>query len=359
MINNRMPQSESTVNDNTPPSSAGGYFGLSTTLENALIWVIEAPFEATVSYREGTADGPLSILSASHQLDFFDMDVGDVRNVGFAVSQGSRELAHLNQQARPLAKEVIQSLEAGTSVNNQQLQTVNHLCEKMVTSVHSQTHNALQQEKIPLVIGGDHSCALGAIQACINQFPGCGILQIDAHADLRLAYEGFTYSHASIFRHVVDQFPETPLVQIGIRDYCQEEWEQIQSRPNVHTVFDRTFRKARIAGRFDDALEAVVDRLPEQVYVSLDVDGLQPHFCPSTGTPVPGGFSFDEVIELMERVVRSGRRFVGVDVCEVSGKRNSDGSDALDSMIGARLIYKLGGFAAISQGKHRWPEHMP
>ena len=224
--------------------------------------------------------------------------------------------------------------------------------------LHERTSAVLKDGKLPVVIGGDHSVPFGAISACaaVSERP-LGVLHIDAHADLRLAYEGFTWSHASIMRNVVDRLPHVQLVQVGIRDFSDGELEVIEAQPQrIATYFDAQLRSARLAGQWPTMVAAIVGALPDDVYLSFDIDGLDPAQCPHTGTPVPGGLSFDEVISLMEAVVAAGKRIVGMDLNEVAPDATL-GDDELDASwdgnVAARLLYKMIGFALMSRGGPR------
>jgi agmatinase len=170
------------------------------------------------------------------------------------------------------------------------------------------------------------------------------VLHVDAHADLRVAYEGFTYSHASVLYNAAETCPEiTRLVQVGLRDLSEEEHAYAaRSGGRIVQHHDVALAQARFEGEpWAAQVRRIVDPLPADVYVSFDVDGLDPTLCPHTGTPVPGGLSFQEAAALIGGVVRSGRRIVGFDLVEVAP--GADG-DEWDGNVGARLLYKLIGW---------------
>jgi len=176
-----------------------------------------------------------------------------------------------------------------------------------------------------------------------------GVLHIDAHADLRRAYEGFVWSHASIMYNVATRIPQvSKLVQVGIRDYCGEELDFAKaSKGRVVTHFDALLSRERAGGTpWLKQCQRIVRALPREVYVSFDIDGLDPALCPHTGTPVPGGLGFHQAFELVGELVRSGRRIVGLDLNEVAP--GADG-DEFDANVGARVLYKLIGWALLSQ----------
>jgi agmatinase len=215
--------------------------------------------------------------------------------------------------------------------------------------VYDQVRRRLEEGKLVGVVGGDHSVPFGAIRAVAERHPGLGILHVDAHADLRRAYEGFRWSHASIMHNVLGLPPVSRIVQVGIRDYSDEEDETIRANPDrVRTHFDADLRRALFDGEsFSRVAGRVVADLPRQVYLSFDIDGLDPALCPHTGTPVLGGLSFAEVSALLRTLVESGRRIVGFDLNEVAP--DPDGGSEWDGNVGARILYKLIGFALRSR----------
>jgi agmatinase len=194
------------------------------------------------------------------------------------------------------------------------------------------------------VIGGDHSTPLGYMQALAQRYPEFGILHIDAHADLREAYEGFQFSHASIMFNALRLPQISKLVQVGIRDLCHDEVDLIQqSQGRVSAYYDPALKQKLYAGTpWLDLCKQMVSELPSQVYISFDVDGLDPKLCPTTGTPVPGGLELEQAFCLFREVVQSGRQIIGFDVSEV-------GNAEWDGNVGARAVYKLCNLMALSQ----------
>jgi agmatinase len=194
------------------------------------------------------------------------------------------------------------------------------------------------------LVGGDHSTALGCIVAHARRFPGMGVLHVDAHADLRNAYEGFAFSHASILRNAADRCPGIArIVQVGLRDLSEDE-QLLAARSGGRIVqhLDALLAAARFEGETWAAqVRRMLEPLPRDVYVTFDVDGLDPTLCPHTGTPVPGGLSFQEAAALLAGIVKSGRRLVGFDLVEVAP---GPGGDDWDGNVGARLLYKLVGW---------------
>ncbi len=222
-------------------------------------------------------------------------------------------------------------------------QTINEACAAVNQWLFEQTSEALDRGKRIGVIGGDHSTPLGYMQALAERYSNYGILHIDAHADLRNAYEGFQYSHASIMFNAM-QIPQiSKLVQVGIRDFCHDEVNLIQqSNGRISTYFDPALKQKLYAGvSWLDLCREMVAELPQQVYISFDADGLDPKLCPNTGTPVPGGLELEQTFCLIREVIHSGRSIIGFDVSEV-------GNGEWDSNVGARTVYKLCNLMSLS-----------
>jgi len=331
-------------------SPDAGIFGLPFSVEESRVVLIPVPFEATTSYGAGAADGPAAILEASKQIDLFDLEIGKPYGVGIAMLDEDPAIRAWNDEAKALATQV---MEAGGAEGDPDLQNalakVNRRSDQVNTWVYEHTKSLLDAGKIPCVVGGDHAVPFGAIKAYAERYPDMGILHLDAHADLRDAFEGFTHSHASIFYNVMERIPAVSrLVQVGVRDLGRAEYEYIRdSRGRVVTHFDQVLANERFDGvSWNSQVERIVAGLPTEVYPSFDIDGLDPTLCPHTGTPVPGGLSFQQAAALIAGVARSGRTIVGLDLCEVAP---SDPDDQWDGNVGARLLYKMIGWMLRSQ----------
>lgn len=317
----------------------GNLYGLPFDYETAGIVVFGLPWEVTVSYHPGTAKGPWRVLEASPQLDLFDLDNPEAWQQGIYLVPIDPALEALNQEHRAAAMRIIAATEAGQAISGDlatDQQRVNAACETLNQWLYRQAVAALEAGKRIGVIGGDHSVPLGAIRALAQHHQEFGILHIDAHADLRCAYQGFAYSHASIMDNVL-QLPQVRrLVQVGIRDVSPAEAERIAtSQGRVMAHYDATLKAATYDGLpWRQQCDAIVADLPSRVYVSFDVDGLDPKLCPHTGTPVPGGLELDAVFCLLRQVLASGRQIIGFDVCEV-------GDGEWDGNVAARAVYKL------------------
>jgi agmatinase len=308
--------------------------------EGAPVVLIPIPWEPTTSYGRGTVNGPKAILEASRQVDLFDIQTGRPYEAGIAMLPIEGDVEMWNEQACLLSQPVIEAGGAGDDAELQEnLAAVNALSRQLTERVEAIAEEWLGKGKLVGLVGGDHSSPLGLIRALAKRHPGMGVLHVDAHADLRDAYEGFEESHASIMFNV-HAIPEVAkIVQVAIRDLSEEEHRLATESPRIEAFFDahiadRTFRGEPFALILADIVRA----LPHEVYVSFDIDGLDPAFCPGTGTPVPGGLGFREACALLSAVVESGRRIIGFDLCEVAGAE-------WDANVGARMLYKLIGFA--------------
>jgi len=331
---------------NAAAAAGSGAFGLTCSPDEARVVLIPVPFEATTSYGGGTVDGPRAIREASKQVDLFDLETGRPYEGGIAMLEEPAEVRAWNNEARALAMPII---EAGGADPEHKLPAINALCDRMNEWVRNTVASWLSKGKLVGTVGGDHSVPFGAIQAHAERYPGMAVVHLDAHADLREAYEGFTWSHASIMFNVAQRIPKVSQVaQVGIRDFCEAEHALIQgSGGRIVTHFDAELSRRRFDGEAWNAQVArMVEGLPKDVYLSFDIDGLDPTLCPSTGTPVPGGLSFQEACALVAGVVRSGRRIVGFDLNEVAP--SPDGGE-WDGNVGARLLYKMIGWALTSQ----------
>ncbi|MBK7830390.1 arginase family protein [Nannocystis sp.] len=344
---------------NAPSSPDSGVFGLPHGEAEAAIVLVPVPWEVTTSYGGGTAGGPAAILAASRQVDLYDLDVERPYAAGVHMLAESASVSAWNSEGRALAQRVIAAGGAhGDPALLAALARVNALGEALNDWVAGETERLLAAGKIAGIVGGDHSVPLGAIAAVaraqLARREGIGVLHFDAHADLRRAYEGFHCSHASIMDNVLERVPGVSrLVQVGIRDVCEEEVETMRRHgERVRVFFDRDIARRRLSGgSFADIVAEIVAALPQRVWVSFDIDGLDPRLCPHTGTPVPGGLDFHEAVFVLREVVRAGRTIVGFDLNEVAP--GPDPGDEWDGNVGARLLYKLVGFTLASQGRAR------
>ena len=336
--------------DPNGPGIAGNLFGLPFTPADASLVIIPVPWEVTVSYHTGTAKGPQAILEASSQVDLAVRDIPDAWQMGISLLPLPMDLYDESSKLRELSGQHIKNLEAGEKIlpGNPILAKINEASENLNIYVKSTAQKWLKEKKMVGLLGGDHSTPLGFLRALSEQYDRFGILQIDAHADLRKAYEGFTYSHASVMFNALKIPAVGRLVQVGVRDYCDEELKVIErSMGRVVTYFDEDLKDLLYHGNaWSMICDQIINDLPQNVYISFDIDGLNPKLCPNTGTPVAGGLEFEQTLFLIKKLVRSGRKIIGFDLNEVA-----PGNDDWDANVGARLLYHLCNWTAVSQNK--------
>ena len=329
----------------------GAYFGLPFLPDDARLVLVSVPWDVTVSYGSGTADAPDAIIEASTQLDLFDESAPDAWRRGIATADIDYTLLERSRRLRADAERVIARLEDGEPVENdsvaRRIRRINDGCREMNEAVRTQARTWLQQGKIVGLVGGDHSTPYGLIRALGERGGTFGILHVDAHCDLRAAYEGFEYSHASIMYNVLRDVPQVErIVEVGVRDFCDAEADLARTSDRIRMYSDAMLSAALFEGDTWGMLcRRIVAELPQCVYVSFDVDGLSVEYCPHTGTPVAGGLSFRQAVYLLEEVVRSGRRIVGFDVVEVVPRPDC----RIDASTGARILYKLCGLTLKSE----------
>lgn len=319
-------------------------FGLPFTEEDARLVILPVPWEVTVSYNAGTARAADHIFKASMQVDLFDAECKQAWKQGFFMRKPDRKVLLKSDYLRKEAELYIDYTSKGELVekNNFMCKSLKEINEGGIylnNWVYEQTRQLLQDGKLVGLLGGDHSTPLGYFKAIAEKYPDFGILQIDAHCDLRKSYENFNYSHASIMYNALKELPAlSKLVQVGVRDYCQEEWDFLQqSKDRVVTFFDKDIKERLFEGdTWKQIADEIVEKLPSQVYVSFDIDGLDPKLCPNTGTPVPGGFEAAHIFYLLKRVLQSGRTIIGFDLSETGV-----GEVEWDANVSARVLWKL------------------
>ena len=321
--------------------SISAIFGTPCSYDDAIVIIIPVPWDLTTSYGGGASLGPKHILEASPQLDFFDITYGVPLQHGIHMLPIPQEIYQQNNQLRPWAKLIQEKHDSNQPLSLREQEhkdTINQACLNVHDWVEKHAQEARKRGKYPVLLGGDHSTPLGLIRALTKE-EEFGILHIDAHADLRVSYQGFHSSHASIMNNVMN-LPNPPkkLVQVGIRDFCIEEYERIEAHPSIHTFFDAHLKDRMFLGEtWDNLCTEMISHLPQKVYISFDIDGLSPLFCPGTGTPVPGGLSFDHARFLLKKIAQSNKSIIGFDLNEVAPSPQGE----WDGNVGARILYQL------------------
>ncbi|MEO7264565.1 MAG: agmatinase family protein [Ferruginibacter sp.] len=319
-------------------------FGLPFSEEDARLVIMPIPWEVTVSYNAGTARAPDHMCKASLQVDLFDPEIKDAWRQGFYMRTPNKKILTKSDYLRKEAELYLNYISQGEVVADNKFMTktlkeINAGSLFLNNWVYEQTKQLLDDGKLVGLLGGDHSTPLGFFKAIAEKHESFGILQIDAHMDLRKAYEGFDYSHASIMYNALEQIPNLEkLVQVGIRDYCEEETDYLEkTNGRVVAFLDQEMKERQYEGdTWKKIVDEIIGKLPQNVFISFDIDGLDPKLCPHTGTPVQGGLDTAQVFYLFKHLLKSGRRIIGFDLNEVGVSH-----DEWDENVGARVLYKL------------------
>ncbi|MBL7889294.1 MAG: agmatinase family protein [Bacteroidia bacterium] len=328
-------------------------YGLPFTTDEAEVVIVPVPWEVTVSYAAGTAKGPQAVFDASFQVDLYDPNIKDAWKIGVAMDKIPTNIQKKSNGLRKKAETYIGMLEDGKSADKnatmRKIQTeVNKECKEMNAWVKQRVLHFMNKNKVVALLGGDHSTPLGMMQALAEKHKSFGILQIDAHADLRDAYEGFEFSHASIMFNALKIKQVEKLVQVGIRDYCEAEAQLVEkSKGRIKTFYDRDIKHQQYEGKsWSKVCDDIIKQLPDKIYLSFDIDGLDPKLCPNTGTPVSGGFETEEILFLVQKIVESKKTIIAFDINEIA-----PGKDEWDANVGARMLYRIANLVAKSNGK--------
>ena len=339
---------------NSPGAADADIYGLPFTAAESDIVLVPVPWEVTTSYGGGTSHGPAAIREASFQVDLFHPEFHDLWKRGIAMDEIPDALLEQSNALKKEAAHVIDLLTEGGGKKekaraDKALALINAECAVMNDWVEQRTAYWQDQGKLVGLVGGDHSTPLGYFRTQAARHGSFGILHLDAHLDLRKAYEGFTFSHASIMYNAL-QLPQLEtIVSVGIRDFCEAEARVFKDeQPRVRLHRSAELRRQQYEGTsWKEQCDTIIDQLPERVHISFDIDALDPTLCPHTGTPVPGGLAFEEATYLLSRLAASGRRIIGFDLVEVSPGKDDD----WDGNVGARLLFHLCGVIAKAGGK--------
>ena len=334
----------STFDANAPSNPKNNIFGLPFTEDDARLVILPVPWEVTVSYGAGTSRACEHVFRASMQVDLYDAESENAWRQGLYMRQPDKKILMKSDYLRKEAELYINFTSKGELIERnsfmcKSLKEINEGSNLLNKWVYEQTRDLLSQGKLVGLLGGDHSTPLGYFKAIAEKHGDFGILQIDAHCDLRKGYEDFVYSHASVMYNALKEIPQLKrLVQAGVRDYSQQEWDYIlNSDYRVITYFDKDVKERLYEGQtWKQIAEEIVNHLPEKVYISFDIDGLDPKLCPNTGTPVHGGFEAEQVLYLIRKIIQSGRKFIGFDLVEIG-----TGDTDWDANVGARILWKL------------------
>ncbi|RXK85808.1 arginase family protein [Filimonas effusa] len=319
-------------------------FGLPFTEEEAALVLLPVPWEVTVSCTAGTARCAEHIFKASLQVDLFDADIPNGWKEGFYMREVNKKILLKSDYLRKEAELYIDYISKGEAVEKNKfmcksLRDINEGSLLLNDWVYEQTRELLQRNKLVALIGGDHSTPLGLWKALAEQHGDFGILQIDAHSNLRTSYGNFKYSHASVMHNALSEIPHlTKLVQLGVRDYSETEHQYVANNPaRIACFLDRNIKERIYEGdTWKSITNDIIAQLPQKVHISFDIDGLDPKLCPHAGTPVPGGFDIEPLLYLFKRIIESGRQLISFDLVEIGV-----GEQEWDANVGAHLLWRL------------------
>ena len=273
--------------------------------ETSNIVIQSAPYEHTSSYLSGSDKGPEEIINASHFVEFYDEEL----------DQETYNMCGLC---------TLKPIELGSEVDGEAVDII-----KTSTSHH------IANDKFVVSLGAEHTVTLGFFKAHHAKYPEAGILQIDAHSDLRDSYEGNPYSHASVMARIHDL--GVSIYQVGIRAQCKEESVLIKSSPTIHTWYAHAIHSN--TNWQDDVLKA----LPESIYLTIDADGFDPSVMPAVGTAEPGGLKWFETLSFLKKVCRE-KEVIGFDIVECAPKEG----EILTQFNLAKLLYKILGYCTLN-----------
>lgn len=340
-------------NPNDPGLSDASLFGLPFGAEHSEIIIVPVPWEVTVSYGAGASEGVDAVFDASFQVDLQHQEFPELWKLGIYMDESIPDWKERSDKFKTQAEPIIEALEKGENIeDNPDLkvsrEAINQESQKLKNELKERILYWISKGKKVALLGGDHSTPLGYYEALASVHDNFGILHLDAHLDLRKAYEGFTYSHASIMYNTL-QIPQvSKLVQVGIRDFCEQEVDVVKEQKGRVKVFTDSDLKAQtFEGKtWKEQCDEIIAALPEKVHISFDIDGMYPWYCPNTGTPVPGGFSFEQAAYLFSKLAASTKEIIGFDLVEVAPGEKDD----WDGNVGARMLFHLCGVFAKSQG---------
>ncbi len=272
------------------------FMGIRMPLNESRVAVIPVPYDGTTSYRGGAKDGPHAIITASRQVEIYDIELKK--------ETAAKTGIHTTDEVEPDTDSP----------------------KKTIDRVASLVEELLEKGKFPVVLGGEHSISIGPVIALKKKYPGLSVLQIDAHADLRDSYEGSRYNHACVMRRIRENV-ETA-VQVGVRSMDKSEADHIEKNGLGKYIFGKEFDEKKI-----------LKLLSDDVYISVDLDGFDPSQVPAVGTPEPGGLLWDDALPFLRSVCRK-KNVVGFDINELAPLPVSNQSE----FFAAKLAYKIIGY---------------
>ena len=303
-------------------------------MANKQIFIYPVPWDITTTFHHGTAQGPEQIQAVFHQLDETHPFTSNVNDLVF--ESASQRIVDLQSKHTSNSRSIIDTCNQNKPLTQMQevsLKAINQASEEMNHIVYSDCLKLLDRGPV-ILCGGEHGVGVGYIRALAEQYDSFGVLQIDAHMDCRLKYFGYDYSHASVMTHYSTTNGLESITQVGIRDYDVTEIEFQQSSNTVFNVFkDYDIHKRLFEGdNWRGICKDIIKPLPNNLFISLDIDGLSPELCPGTGTPVPGGISFNQCLYLLEMIFQE-KSIIGAEVVEICNDHSNWGAT-----VGARFL---------------------
>ena len=307
--------------------------------QSSLVRVLSVPWDVTSTYRSGSHQSPRLIQSVMHQLDsnhpFSD------HQFHFEFLSPDPRIYRLQKAFKDSAVGIIEALNMGRSLSGHDISTRHQINDASVEVAGIVFESAQSYLDAPLILcGGEHGVGLGYIRALASKYSNVSVLHLDAHMDCHESYFGFNYSHASVMTHYSAIETISSITQVGIRDYDQKERAfQEKSSTNFHVFDDYALHQSMFEGlAWKDTCDRIIGTLSDTVFISLDVDVLMAYLCPRTGTPVPGGLSYNQLVYLLDQISQS-KTVIGSELVEV----NIQGDNDWDANVGARLLQLLSG----------------
>ena len=303
------------------------------------IFIYSVPWDVTVTYRSGSHQSPGFIQESMAQLD--DQHPFSTESIQLTFLPVNSSIVGLQHEYKKVSSSIIDALNHQknlTSRQQQQLAEINRASCELNQLVLNDIHH---HRSSPVILcGGEHGVGVGYLDSLANRVESFSILQIDAHMDCRVQYFGYDYSHASVMTHYANHQAVSGITQIGIRDYASVETQfQAQSDTPFHVFTDYGLHQQLFQGNsWHDVCQQILGTLSDRVFISLDVDGLMAYLCPATGTPVPGGLSYNQLVYLLEQVSKT-KHVIGAELVEVNASSGSD----WNADVGARLLFLLAG----------------
>lgn len=276
-----------------------------TAWDRARVVIQQVPYEHTSSYIGGSDKGPAAIVEASHYVEFYDEELGQetYKNCGIVTLEEMDFRGRIDAAA--------------------------------IEAIEDHTSEIIDSGKYVVSLGAEHTVTYGFVRAFHKKYKDLSVLQIDAHSDLRNAYQGNPYSHASVMARINEL--GIPLVQVGIRAQCVEEADLIRSSDNINTWY------AHMLWDNDTWIDSCIDKLSDNVYLTIDADGFDPSVAPAVGTAEPGGLTWIQGCKLLRRLAER-KNVVGFDIVEIAPRK----TDIITEFTMAKLCYKIIGYLQIN-----------